>query len=382
MDALANLAYGIVQTAPSPQTTGVSLVLQSGQGAQFPTAPFDVLMWPAGQQPLVGNAELGRCTARTSDTLTLTRAQYGTTNQAVAVGYQVCQPIDANLLSQLAALTPASQQVLSNTRITRRVLTLSGIGATSGTGYAVTGSAPAVLTVNTDFFDAIEWSGLTGAVSVVATGGSPNPGDQLRMAFTDDGTARALGPFTGFEAATELPTITGGNLVRLDVGSNWNAQSSKWRIVGVSPGPNILMCDLAAVATPIGATSGTVFNNQAGQPNPPLLSTGTWAVDFDTMVSTSATVTVDFEPATGAGYTVLTGPTGKLPGIKMQTSGADKRMVHLKFIVLVSSSTPVACNVNAIASIAATATCAAQDNAFGSGASLISTTNLVCQQIG
>ncbi len=100
MDALANFAYSTVATAPSPATSGTSVTVQSGDGAKFPTAPFDVLMWPASVQPLTSNAEIARCTAVSTDTFTITRAQYGTTAQSVAVGYQICQPIDKNLLLQ------------------------------------------------------------------------------------------------------------------------------------------------------------------------------------------------------------------------------------------------------------------------------------------
>ena len=102
VDDLANFAYGTVATPPSPPTSGTTLTLQAGQGAVFPTEPFDLLFWPPEVNPLTSNAELARCTNVTGDVLTFTRAQYGTTAQSVAVGFQVCQPIDAHLLSQLA----------------------------------------------------------------------------------------------------------------------------------------------------------------------------------------------------------------------------------------------------------------------------------------
>ncbi len=105
MDALANFAYSTVATAPSPATSGTSLVVQAGDGAKFPTAPFDVVLYAVGTQPLIGNAEIARCTAVSTDTLTLTRAQYGTTAQSVAVGWAVDNAVTANLLSQLLPLS-------------------------------------------------------------------------------------------------------------------------------------------------------------------------------------------------------------------------------------------------------------------------------------
>ena len=104
VDALANFAYVTVPTAPSPPTSVTTLTLESGEGSTFPAEPFDLLFWPPGVQPLRSNAELARCTHVAGDVLTFTRAQYGTSAQPVAVGYQVSQPIDANLLGQLAGV--------------------------------------------------------------------------------------------------------------------------------------------------------------------------------------------------------------------------------------------------------------------------------------
>ena len=101
MDALKNFAYSLVATPPSPATSGTSLVVTAGQGALFPAAPFDATIWPAGVQPLSTNAEIVRVTAVSTDTFTITRAQYGTTAQSITAGYQIAQTITANLLNQL-----------------------------------------------------------------------------------------------------------------------------------------------------------------------------------------------------------------------------------------------------------------------------------------
>ena len=101
MDLIANFAYSTVLTAPSPATSGTSVVLQSGDGAKFPVAPFDVMFWPTGVQPLTTNAEIARCIAKSTDTLTIVRTQYGSTNRSVVVGDQVCQPIDQNIFIQI-----------------------------------------------------------------------------------------------------------------------------------------------------------------------------------------------------------------------------------------------------------------------------------------
>ena len=100
-DAISNLAYSLVATAPSPATSGTSLIVTAGQGALFPVAPFDLLIWPASAQPVTTNAEIARCTAVSTDTLTIVRAQYGTSARSVVIGDQVCQPIDKNIILQI-----------------------------------------------------------------------------------------------------------------------------------------------------------------------------------------------------------------------------------------------------------------------------------------
>lgn len=89
MDAYENFAYGTVATAPSPATTGTSLIVGAGQGALFPAAPFNVVVWPTGSQPNATNAEIVRVTNKSTDTFTITREQEGTSARTIVVGDQV-----------------------------------------------------------------------------------------------------------------------------------------------------------------------------------------------------------------------------------------------------------------------------------------------------
>src|SRR5438270_13982857 len=94
-DAHKNFSYATVATAPSPATTGTSLVLAAGGGALLPAVPFNVTVWPAGAQPLSGNAEIVRVTAVSTDTLTIVRAQEGSTARAIVVGDQLAATVTA-----------------------------------------------------------------------------------------------------------------------------------------------------------------------------------------------------------------------------------------------------------------------------------------------
>lgn len=72
-DLHKNFAYSTVATAPSPATSGTTLIVQAGAGASFPTPPFNAVVWPAGAQPLSTNSEIVRVTGISTDTLTIVR---------------------------------------------------------------------------------------------------------------------------------------------------------------------------------------------------------------------------------------------------------------------------------------------------------------------
>jgi len=100
-DAHKNFAYSTVATAPSPGVSGTSLVVAAGDGVKFPTPPFNVTIWPIGVIPLTTNAEIARCTAISTDTLTLARAQEGSSARTVIIGDQVAATITAKTLTDV-----------------------------------------------------------------------------------------------------------------------------------------------------------------------------------------------------------------------------------------------------------------------------------------
>jgi hypothetical protein len=107
-DAHKNLAYSTVATAPSPASSGTSLVVAAGQGALFPAVPFNATVWPVGTNALTTNAEIVRVTNVSTDTLTITRAQEGTSARSILVGDQIAATITAKTftdLEQMAANT-------------------------------------------------------------------------------------------------------------------------------------------------------------------------------------------------------------------------------------------------------------------------------------
>jgi hypothetical protein len=102
-DAYANFAYGVVLTPPMPATTGTSLTLNAGQGAQFPVVPFNATVWPIRSVPTYPNAEIVRVTARAGDTLTLVRQQEATQARAIIAGDQIAATLTKKMIDELVA---------------------------------------------------------------------------------------------------------------------------------------------------------------------------------------------------------------------------------------------------------------------------------------
>ena len=100
-DPHKNFAYSLVATDPSPASSGTSLVVTAGQGALFPTVPFNAVVWPTGVQPLSSNAEIVRVTGIATDTLTITRTQEGTSARSIGIGDQIAAAVTAKTLTDI-----------------------------------------------------------------------------------------------------------------------------------------------------------------------------------------------------------------------------------------------------------------------------------------
>ena len=86
----SNFAFSSVATAPSPSTSGTSLVVATGEGTLFPTLTggdtFRCVICPSGTKPDSTNAEVVYVTARSTDTFTIARAQENSTSRDIQVG--------------------------------------------------------------------------------------------------------------------------------------------------------------------------------------------------------------------------------------------------------------------------------------------------------
>jgi len=103
MDVFKNLAYGVVLLPPTPPNLGSSLTLASGHGGRFGAPPFNISIWPFGVPADPTNTEIARCTAKSGDVLTLTRAQEGSQARTILNGDQVAQALTKKSLDDLIA---------------------------------------------------------------------------------------------------------------------------------------------------------------------------------------------------------------------------------------------------------------------------------------
>ncbi len=107
-----NLSYSLVATTPTPAISGTTLVLNTGDGAKFPEAPFNATIWPVNFIPLQGNAEIVRVTGKSIDTLTILRSQEGSTARTITVGDQIAVTITAKNLTDIEDATPTNLTLL------------------------------------------------------------------------------------------------------------------------------------------------------------------------------------------------------------------------------------------------------------------------------
>jgi hypothetical protein len=117
-DSHANFAVSTVATAPSPATSGTSLVVTAGQGSRFPAVPFNAVVCP-NAVPDPTNAEVVRVTARSTDTLTITRAQESSVARTIVVGDRIFAAITSKTLTDVEAAVNAASTTTTGTHAAR-----------------------------------------------------------------------------------------------------------------------------------------------------------------------------------------------------------------------------------------------------------------------
>lgn len=125
-DAHPNFAYSTVAVAPSPATSGVTLTVQPGDGAEFSEFPFDVTIWPPNTMAIRTDSEIARITNQVGDVLTLVRHVDGGPARAIQLNDQI-------------AVT-STRRVFE--RIERRVSAFPAVFSQAGTVFTTPGRNP------------------------------------------------------------------------------------------------------------------------------------------------------------------------------------------------------------------------------------------------
>ena len=102
-DALTNMGYSLVATAPSPATSGTTLTVTTGEGGRF-TAPTQCTIGPVGVVLTPANSEIVRVTNVAGDVLTITRtseALVGGSARTVVVGDAIFNDVSKKALTDI-----------------------------------------------------------------------------------------------------------------------------------------------------------------------------------------------------------------------------------------------------------------------------------------
>ena len=217
-----NLANAIVGTMTA-STSATSIPLQAGYGATMPAVPFFMTFTPPGQLSTQGNSEIVLVSAISTDTLTVIRAQKGTTAKLIGTGW-ICS---ASILRETSLAVGDIIQTLNTTAQSGRIF-MDG-GTYNKSDYPllydhVTGNAGYGTTTSTTF----TLRDMRGRVPV----GKAASGTFASLAATGGAETHTL-------TQTEMPVHDhGGKVAGSSNGDFWNVNDGSggggWGIAGAS----------------------------------------------------------------------------------------------------------------------------------------------------
>lgn len=226
LDPVKNFAKCLVSTGYASGVTTV--VLNGGDGAKLPDpstdGAFNLVWWNITDYPDPSddpNKEIIRCTARVTDTLTITRAQEGTSDvnhNTVGKVYKMILGLTKKTIDVLATL--AGTETFTNKRITPRVESVASSSTPTPAG---------------DSDDMYKLTALAEAATFGAPTGTSVDGQKLIIRILDNGTARALSWNAIYRAGTDVPLPTTTVLSKtLYCGFIYNSANTKWDLVAVT----------------------------------------------------------------------------------------------------------------------------------------------------
>ena len=208
-NANATLAAGINSSA-------TSITLTSGQGARFPTLGAGDYFY-ATLVDTSNNLEIVKCTARSTDVLTVVRAQESTTARAYSTGDRIEIRITAQTFIDATTLAPAAVSDQLNTSTGAFDVPTGTTAQRPATAYS------GYIRYNTDLeqlemYDGVSWLSVKRSFS--ATGGTVVDSGGFRYhTFTSSGTFQ----ITKGTNSVEYLVVSGGGGGGFDVGGGGGA---------------------------------------------------------------------------------------------------------------------------------------------------------------
>lgn len=140
VDPHSNFALTTVSGAPSPATSGTSLTGTSLTNFPDPASvgAYNAVIWATGTTPISSNAEIVRVTAKSGSTLTITRAQEGSSARSVIIGDNIAIVVTKKTLTDVEGHATATRRLASLLSDSTAIAS-----TTSKTAFSKTYSLPA-----------------------------------------------------------------------------------------------------------------------------------------------------------------------------------------------------------------------------------------------
>ena len=217
-DQHINFAYSTVQAGSGVigSTSGTTIVIVNTLDLPDPAAgAYNVTVWPSGVNPTRANAEIMRVTAKSSTTLTVTRAQEGTTALAViATGYQAALTMTSKLLTDIEAVAGTGGGTGGGASPYAHLQQVLPSGTNGGSSAATTWTTCPLNTITADVGSLIgsltsnQFTLAAGTYTVRAAQALANSTqNKLRIRNITDGVTLTLGMTLYSAAAGAIPPI-------------------------------------------------------------------------------------------------------------------------------------------------------------------------------
>jgi hypothetical protein len=170
---ISDFAITLVANPPANPLTGTVFDVTTGEGALLPAVPFDAVAIPIGVLPSKANAEKVTVTGKTGDTLTIVRAQGGTTAKPLIAGVRLYNGIFAAHV--LGAYNRANH---TGTQLAATISDFNTAAAAASPVQSVAGRTGAVVLTKADV-------GLSNVPNTDATQRANHTGTQLASTVSD-----------------------------------------------------------------------------------------------------------------------------------------------------------------------------------------------------